>query len=487
MFTPLQLWSYSADLAVFGRNPIAFYAHQLASVSLAALALGAMLRTWLRPLESWTAAGLFVLGVPSSDWALQLMFRHYVEGLLCASLAVWFFRRATRRERWTTAAVVSAFFYLLAMLAKEIYVPLIALLLALPEGSGSRRLRSLVPHGAALLLYLVWRWAMLGTLLGGYGWATRIEEMPRLLAAIPARLAVASSGGAGWAVLPVLFLLLAGVAVLLRRRPSAAFLLAVSAVLIAGPIFPVAKSINERFGTLPWILLTAAFVFGCRELAATSSAGRWASGALILATFVAALVANRLDWRVRYAGAQRESAEGRFFLLMEPGDLLRHPRVPPAAMKETRWLKEESLRLPRGAGWFADDIYLCGGWPNGRIWGYDEGEGRMRDVTRAASAAAARYCASLRAAPLAARFESSRGSFFWILGPYPRGQYALVFDRGVEAVPVDRDGGYQASPDALTLMVRYRSPQGWVTYSPQLTMDFRAASRYRWERPASVP
>ncbi|HKD10459.1 MAG TPA: hypothetical protein VKE50_00215, partial [Thermoanaerobaculia bacterium] len=67
------------------------------------------------------------------------------------------------------------------------------------------------------------------------------------------------------------------------------------------------------------------------------------------------------------------------------------------------------------------------------------------------------------------------------------GRYWLVFDRGVEAFPVPRDGGYQTSPGVLSLMLRYQSPEGWTTYSPQLTIDFQASPRYRWERRGPVP
>ncbi|HMF07777.1 MAG TPA: hypothetical protein VKJ00_01500 [Thermoanaerobaculia bacterium] len=487
MFTPLQLWSYAVDLALFGRHPGGFYVHQLVSVGFAALAFCLALRSWLASVWACLASVLVVLGVPLAAWTSQLMFRHYVEGFFCASLAVWLFVQSVRRDHDAARALASAFFYLLAMLAKEVYVPLVVLLLALPEASWPRRARRLIPHGAVLLLYLIWRWIMLGTLLGGYGWIVPSAEMPRLIASLPARMAAAFSGNAGAAVWPVLVLVLIGTAVLLSRKPGGFVLLGVAALAIAGPIVPVARSLNERFGVLPCAVLAATFGLGCRELAGASAAGRRACAILAALAVAAALVANRLDWRVRYAGAQRDSAEGRFFLSMAPGDLLRRPRVPPAAMQETRRLREETLGLPGGAGWFADDLYLCVARPAGRVWEYDEAARRVADVTGQAKLAAERYCAGLRDAPLAARFESAEGKLFWSLGPYPKGRYALVFDRGVEAVEVDRDSGYQTSPLILTLMVRYRSPEGWTTFSPQLAMDFRAASRYRWERKASMP
>ena len=47
----------------------------------------------------------------------------------------------------------------------------------------------------------------------------------------------------------------------------------------------------------------------------------------------------------------------------------------------------------------------------------------------------------------------------------------------------EAEAGYQALPKNLSLMVRYASPAGWITFSPELTMDFQSTARFRWERP----
>jgi hypothetical protein len=483
MFTPLQFLSYHADLALFGLVPAALYAHQLLALALAAVALYLAFRLWLsRPL-AWAAALLFLLGIPCASWAIQLMLRHYVEGLALAALAVWVFVEALRRGRPSLLAL-SATLYFLAMLEKEVYVPLLALLALLPEGAWRARRRSLGLHALALVLYLGWRWAMLGTLFGGYGLANRPSELPGLVGGLPTRLAGAVIGDVGPASLVLLGCLLAGLAFLAWKRPGSLWLVGASLVLIVGPIVPVAQNVNERFGALPWLLAVAGFVFGCRELAVRSAGGRRAAIVLVAVAAAAALVSNRLDWSRRYAAADRMSAEGRFFLSMAPGDLLRSPRIPPAAMTEVRWLKEERLRLPRGSGWFADDVFLCGaGAAKGRIWAYDDSRRGFADVTARAAQAASRFCSGLRReAPLSARFESSAGAVFWTLGPYEEGRYALVFDAGVASLPVARTAGYRTRSRRLTLMVRYESPAGWVTYSPPLSMDFREAKRFRWER-----
>jgi hypothetical protein len=488
MFTPLLLLSYEADLALVGWNPDGFHAHQLLVCSVAAGMVYATLRSWLSPGFAWAAALLFVLGIPFAAWVIEVPCRHYIEGLIWAALALWLFVKAMRGRPVAALTVLSSLFYLLAMLEKEVYIPLLALLLVLPESTFKARLRRLRPHGFVLLLYLAWRWAMLGTLVGGYGWATRSQELPGLIAGLPGKLGGTLLGPLHTLGVLLLACLLTGMALLIWRRPGSVWVIAVSATLVLGPIVPVAKAVGERFGTLPWLLVTIAFVFGCRELAAGGPAARLASTALLLFAITAALIANRLDWRRRYSAAERMSTEGQFFLSMQPGDLLRHPLIPAAAMKETRWLKEEHLRLPRASGWFADDIYLCGaGAPRGRIWEYDEPAGQVRDVTARALKAAAGYCSRLQLAPLRATFEFSGGSLFWTLGPYERGSYSLVLDKGIESFAVARVDGYRETPGRLTVMLRYESPEGWVTYSPELTMDFGLATRFRWERGETAP
>jgi hypothetical protein len=484
LFTPLPYVSYSLDLALFGRSPAAFHAHQLLALFVAAAALYAAFRRWLSPSLSGFAASFFVLGIPSAFWVLDLMLRHYLEGLIWAALALIGFVEAIRRTR-PGLSILSSVFYFAAMSEKEIYVPLFVFLLFLPEGSWRGRLRLLRWHVVALLMYLGWRWVMLGTLLGGSGWAIRPRELPRLIATLPVRIGDKIFSGPPAFIAILLGCVLAGATWLAWRRRGTLNVVALSAILILGPLIPAAQSTDERFGTLPWLLICVLFVFGCQDLLATSFRARRAAVLLLLVGFSAAFICNRADWRKKYAWATQMSTEGRFFLSMLPSDLLRHPRIPPGAMNETRWFKEESLGLPKGSGWFADDVYLCGAAsPAARVWEYDATQARVREVTAEVRSAAIRYCSSLRlSAPLRAEFESLGNVVFWHLGPYSEGRYSFVLRKGIESFAVPAEAGYQALPKNLSLMVRYASPAGWITFSPELTMDFQSTARFRWERP----
>ncbi len=489
MFVPILLLSYDADIWMAGAEPFAFYVHQLVACCAAVVSLFVVFRKWFGTVLAGAGAFLFTVGIPFVIWAQQLMNRHYVEGFVLAALAVWFFVESLRGAQKASAWVLSAVFYGLAMLAKEVYVPLLGLLVLLPEGPLGSRLRRLRPHAIALVAYLAWRHAMIGTFFGGYGWAIRRGELLGLIFRLPGRVgATLLSASLFWNVV-LLSALIAGIVWHLRRRPRGLGLILGSAALLLAPIVPVSKAVGARFGALLWVLIIAVFLSGCARLASGTSAERMAGVLLLGVTAVASLCGNRIEWRRQFEQVMRMSEEGRFFVSMESSGLLRHPSIPAAAMNEILWLKEEQLRRPRGSGWFADDIYLCGGrTPSGRIWEYDESAGRVRDVTAEALAAAPSYCTGSRGrAPLWARFEFSEGVVFWTLGPYETGKYCLIRRRGIESFPVARRDGYRLRPGPVTLMLRYESPTGWVTYSPELTMDSRVATRFRWERRGVAP
>jgi hypothetical protein len=481
---PLFFLSQEADLALFGLRPEGFYVHQLISLGAAAAAVYALLRLWLGPLPAFAGGFLFLVAPPVASLAPYIMARHYPEVILLLLLAGWSFVRAvrTRRVAW---ALASAALYLLAMLAREVAVPLLLLLPLLPEGELRTRLRLAVPHGVALVLYLAFRIYMLGTPVGGYGWAVAPGDWPGLVLSFPGKMGAELLGAptvAGWVAL---LAVAAGLAVLAFRSRPAALLLGTAAALVSLPFLPVSTEMSPRYGAPLAAALAVAFPFAFSSLAGRPGAIRWAAWGLLAAACGGGLLVNRQVWAEDFASQERMSAENRFFLTLVPGDLLRHPASPPAALGELKWLKEENLGLSRGAGWFSDDLYLCarkaGG---GRVWSWNPAARRVEDVSAGIPALRRSYCREIRwKAPLSASFKTQGPAVFWELGPYGQGSWAFVFEDGVSRVPVPAQAGYQVVEGVkMSFRVRYESPEGWVTYSPELAMDFGKKSRYRWAR-----
>ena len=484
MFTPLLFASLGLDLTSFGLDARAFYVHQLAAFALATALLYLVLRLWLARPWAALAALLFAAGPASASLVPLLMTRHYVEAIVLGLLAVASYTLAVRRQR-AAWALVSALLYLAAALAKEIAVPLVLLLPLLPDGDLRTRLRHVLPHAAALTAYLALRLALVGALAGSYGWAVRPEDLPRLALALPGKVAAevrGVPGPAGWLLLAAL---LAGVLAAALRGRRAALLVAGAACLALLPVLPVSSEMEPRYAAPAWIVAVVACAAGCAALARRGRRGRAVAAVVAVAVCATTLWAGRAAAAQRLPELERIAVEGRAYLALGPGDVLRRPRGHPASFPELRWLKEEHLGRPRGAGWFYDDLYLCRrGSAIRRLWEYDPARARVVQASARLPALRARSCGGIRhAAPLAARFERAGADLFWELGPYARGRWSFVLGDGVTAFEVPREGGFVLPGTApVALRVRYDAPAGWTTYSPELVIDLGRPGRRRWAR-----
>jgi len=484
MFTPLLLSSFELDGILAGLVPRAFYVHQLIALTAAAAVLYLVLRLWLPRFWAAAVSVLFLLGAPTVNWVQEILVRHYTEGLIAALVSVGSFTVACRRSDARLVGL-SALTYLVAMLAKEVYVPLIALLAVLPEGSGRRRAAWLSrTHLPALAIYVAWRCVATGALVGGYGWTVTPREMPELLAGLPLRITRSWLGGpSAWGVL-----LIATIAVAVLAgfwaRPRALAMTGFGFLLASLPVLPVSKTFHLRYGGLPWLAACLALGFGGWSLAARGlRRASLVAGLLVGVATVSALVVNRGVWDERQRAAERMSAEETFYLGMSANDVLRQPLAPPAAMKELRWYKENVLGGAAGARWFEDDFFACAGGTNAsRVWGWDSRRKTVVDMTVELRDSAGTYCRDLRPAALSAEFAHRDGNLLWTLGPYEAGRYSFILDDGVERFDVRRQDGYRKGPPRLSLRVRYESPEGWVTYSPELNLDLADAQSMRWER-----
>ena len=477
LFTPLLTASYGALLAAFGANPRPFYFVQLAEVALTGAALYLTLRLWLSRGAAACAAMVFLTGVPVCVMVSELMLMHYVESVLLAIVSVALFTLALRRGQ-VAWSVVSAVVYLAAMLAKEIAVPLLVLLALLPEGDWRNRVRRLWPHGAALAIYLVWRRAVLGRLVGGSGWVFEPADVPQLVGRTLVNMVRTFAGPALWIGIPLLIVMACGIALRLRSRRDVARII-IALVLAVAPIIPVAHKYEKRFSYVTWLCAAIVFASGIETLR-----NRRVAAALMIAAPALSLAVNRQEWSGEYRRAMRMSDEGRVFANIGVNDFLRKPSIPPGTMYQLHWLKKSLLLRGSGSLWFFDDLYLCRHERPGRVFGYDERSRTVVEITSQIDEIARRYCASIRDnAPLAAHFHFKRGVLRWELGPYDRGAYSVVVGDGFNAYDVGaRDALQTVGLKSLVFRVRYASPEGWVTYSPELSLDFGREQDLSWRR-----
>lgn len=482
LFTPLLMSAFQSELLLFGVEAWRWYAMQLAIACITTLAVYAAVRRFLPIVPSLAAAALFAASVPLCSVVTQLSTVHYLLSISLGALAVIAYVAAVRQGRILLSAL-SALLYLAAMLAKEVAIPLPLLLLGLPLPDLPdlrTRVRCSLPHWIALALYLVWRRAVIGSLVGAYGWVIRPADWPRLLLTLPWRIALATAGTNSWLGLSLLGVMAAVVGLTVLRNRQAFWLLSVATIAVVVPILPVAKEVNRRYALVPSLACAIAFA----ACAATVRDRRLRVALLVLVP-VAAVTVNRQEWGHEFGLRQRMSEELRVFFEMPPNGLLRNPASPSSTMRESNWLKLVYLGKPAGALWFYDDIYLCiHGSEGTRVWEFDPSIHMVVEVTEKVPAIARRHCDAIRTAvPLTAHLHFDDPALQWEFGPYDEGLYTVIMSDGLETFPVPRrDALYIPGVTALNLLVRYDSPSGWTTYSPAMRLDLTRQTDLQWRR-----
>lgn len=180
-FTPLLTLSYKLDALIFGLNPYWFYFHQLVVIFLAGLLTYIMLRRWVSVYWSFLGSLLFLSGFPVFVSVQQIMTRHYLEGLIFFIIAFKLFLEFSEKRNYLNW--LGGLCYLIAITAKEVYAPLIILLIIITLTSNDSILnmrQRITPYLLVAVLYVPWRLYMLSGGVGGYG----TQLFPSLEAAI---------------------------------------------------------------------------------------------------------------------------------------------------------------------------------------------------------------------------------------------------------------------------------------------------------------
>jgi hypothetical protein len=191
-FTPLLGITFRIDYLLFGTNFLGYNLHSLFWF----VTVGYLTYLFLEQLgiHRWSAmAGGISLMVSPAMVSVAGLYstRHYLFGFGYALLSLMMLLKwcDTSRSGWFVAAVC---FYFLALCSKEIYAPLlvVALFLAWPVKSNFNK--ALIGYFLVFLFYLLLRWLMLGSIIGGYSrgieWGTMffylIKSLPRMLQTI---------------------------------------------------------------------------------------------------------------------------------------------------------------------------------------------------------------------------------------------------------------------------------------------------------------
>lgn len=165
-FTPFNILSYDLALKLFGQlDPYNFYLFHLSLISIAGLTLYYYLRMHFTEFNAVTGALIFLGGFPIAGMSSQLMVGHYIFGAIFLFAQLITYEKSCSSRRYI---YLSACFYFLACLSKEIFVPAILFIVIDHRISLRQRVINFLPYLFAFIIFMTLRTAVIGELIGGY-------------------------------------------------------------------------------------------------------------------------------------------------------------------------------------------------------------------------------------------------------------------------------------------------------------------------------
>lgn len=475
--TPLVVWLYDLDMRLFGLEPEKFFIHNLATGSILGCAAYCLARFFTRP---WIAAFLILLFFLSPAFAHAihyLMLRHYLEGLVWALFCIFSFRYALVHKS-PFAAFAGALFYLLAILHKEIYAPLVFILLFFPCPGisifSSRRLYTLLPCLAAAALYPFYRYWMLGVWLGGYG--TLFESGPGVLHGLM------MAGSMIWPDSPwmlVLLLIPACLGLLVFAKQSLQHALLAGSLLV-GVIFPLTQLLSllsTRHLFLPAFILILAAGYGLEAVRRNNMLwSRHLITAWMIIIFCSALF-NHTQVRTGINDhADLITTQGRF--IWQDGDkkdILLAQGIPEwyiGGLRELARKKEGRELRSRIILDVCNYFYVSQAPPPGpghRVLRYDPGLQELEVLHEDYMHHKYQECMKnyYPDREIEALIHQDKASIRWNFGPYSTGSYALVSENTGGAYHLPAQGNIPGHLDhmlpAEVIYVCYTHPEDWHT------------------------
>jgi len=480
-FTPLLILSFKFDLLIQGLRPEIFYAHQIIAITIAALLLYFLLRRWVSDIYAAVGAAVLLTTWAAVYAARTLMIRHYVEGLVLAlaALLAW-----GRGRRWT---ILAAFFYLLAMLSKEVYatLPLFFIcqsIYAERVAGGGWRVgqvaRDLIAPASAAIVFLAWRWYMTG-LIGTYA---TIGPKPRF-GTLPLTLWSHLTGPAPlWARIAWALCIAVALAVFLwRYRLVALGFLALSLFAMLLPVAMLAANFEWRYS-----FAFVAFTVAILTLALGMSGKRWAIAVLavlLVTTAITSFSQRRYYEQLTRTGIEQE---GRYVWTQPKNAPAIAAKSPGWYLGGLSWLRRYEHRGESPPAVFSRYAITVAMIDPARIVTVSDGKivplaksnvfGTPADWQHTRT----KYNPN---APLSIQFALRDHNAQWRLGP-PAARFIFLTDPGFTAIPIPAAGAQRvpvAREQQFFRIIREEADGSW-TVSPTLPVPAEGAVTI-WRRP----
>ena len=167
-YTPLLPVSFKLDFLLFGLNPLGYHLHSLLAAFLTGLIGYKVYRLYLPRFESWAGTFVFLLSYPVVTNIGWITRKHYLWGTFFFLLSFYSFRKAEAGNKWWLFPL-SVASYFTALLFKEAFAALPAVIFIMASGGIRTRVLKSLPYLVILGLYFVMRFSILGGLGGNIG------------------------------------------------------------------------------------------------------------------------------------------------------------------------------------------------------------------------------------------------------------------------------------------------------------------------------
>ncbi len=469
---PFILFSFDADLALFGLRPQGFYAHQLIVLWMVAGMTFQLLRS--RVTLFWAVAGplFFIFTGPATNTAYQLMTRHYLEGLLFSIFAFHCYLIALRKGRFLWACL-GGMCYFCAASAKEVYVVLPLMLLLIPVGGWQERLKCGLPFFGVMGFYVVWRRYMLGTWVGGYGESLDLSAVYHGIVRLPSSIFGDSLLGVfAFCIIVVVFLSA------VWKDGDLRLWFTGSLLLILGPIVP-AVNISDPQRLLLFFVWAMSVGLALCLGKCVFAMRRFKPVCIFLAAVVGVSVAGQ-GMALRpglEAACHGYEVHGRFILEQNREQVL----LPAAAYGNwftagLVWLRIHMLNeQPPKVVYDEIDLENLDGTVQNAFF-FDPAVGELRKATGGIEGILFGWSQKVRKEPISVRMVYEKGVVSWDFGPYLSGRYCIItYGENKSKIILPRSGFRRkdmARP--LIFRVRYDAPDGWIAYSDLFQFDGKA-------------
>ena len=487
--TPWIIFSFEADVNLFGLETIGFRLHHLLSLSFTALASFFFMRLWLTPLWSFLGVILFLLAPPTWMIAQGLFLRHYLEGLLFSLISLSLFVIALRKEN-QKIAWIGSLSYLLALTAKEIYAPLILILFFMPESHFKQRLKYAISYIIIALVYLPWRFYLLGAAVGGYTGHFLSENVFKTFSRLPDVYAlIMGNHPISYIVSLTIILLLIN---LIFFRKINALLVIISALIIFIPIFPVLYLIGADVQHLRLFFVVGWAASYFTAFVLDRCAASLQKPQLIFVVYLSlagVLLYQTGAYRQKILPTLAEIKAHETFLLTENNKKIIFVSPTAPAMIESEFLprlahlkKLITQQYPPELAF--DEIHLARFETTAKeTWTYSPRCFCLINITEYVAPRLADWRSKIIEKPLFIEItgigEGTLAESNYKMGPYTDGKYYLVDKSFKTALTFQKD---YITNKPTEFYLRYDSPAGWISYSPVLNLVPQPGAKLIWQR-----